>query len=409
VLNTDGDPDGSIRHGNERVLRARFNDARFFWETDQKVPLTERVNMLHSVTFQKDLGNYHSKAGRVANLASEIAADLSNAGVKVDRDSINKAAWLAKTDLTTELVKEFTELQGIIGGLYAKAQHHGPRIADAIYDHYRPASMDDAAPRTIEGAVLSIADKADSIAGMFALGNMPTGSKDPFALRRQANGIIKTIAAHKLRLSLRDLLLDAVNSYKSAPGKLQEFFKDSPQDKVTEWVNTFFRERLEFYLREVRGFTYDVVNAVLASGADDVVDTLARAEAVTAVRKSEDFEAISVSFKRMKNILRQAREAKHVPAQEFAPTMAREKEEITLSGQMPHIAGTADRLRTEGKYRQALAEVSKLRPFIDAFFDKVMVMDEDERIRANRLALLNKLLQDFSTVADFSEIVTEKK
>jgi glycyl-tRNA synthetase beta chain len=409
VLNTDGDPDGLIRHGNERVLRARFNDARFFWETDQKVPLTERVNMLHSVMFQKDLGNYHSKAGRVANLASEIAADLSNAGVKVDRDSINKAAWLAKTDLTTELVKEFTELQGIIGGLYAKAQHHGPRIADAIYDHYKPESMDDAAPRTIEGAVLSIADKADSIAGMFALGNMPTGSKDPFALRRQANGIIKTIAEHKLRLSLRDLLLDAANSYKTAPGKLQEFFKGSPQDKVAEWVNTFFRERLEFYLRDVRGFAYDVVNAVLASGADDVVDTVARAEAVTAVRKSEDFEAISVSFKRMKNILRQAREAKHAPAQEFAPTMAREKEEITLSGQMPHIAGTADRLRTEAKYREALAEVSKLRPFIDAFFDKVMVMDDDERIRANRLALLNKLLQDFSTVADFSEIVTEKK
>jgi len=409
VLNTDGDPDGLIRHGNERVLRARFNDARFFWQTDQKIPLTERVNMLHAVTFQKDLGNYHAKAGRVANLASSLAADLANAGVKIDNDALHKAAWLAKTDLTTELVKEFTELQGIIGGLYAKAQHHGPRIADAIYDQYKPESVEDSAARTIEGAVLSIADKADSIAGMFALGNIPTGSKDPFALRRQANGIIKTIAEHKLRIRLSGLLLEAVNSYKSAPGKLQEFFKDSPQDKVTEWVNTFFRERLEFYLREARGFAYDVVNAVLAAGADDVVDAVARAEAVTAVRGSEDFEAISVSFKRMKNILRQAREAKHAAAPEFAPTMAREKEEITLSGEMPHIAGTADRLRMEGKYREALSEVSKLRPFIDAFFDKVMVMDPDERIRANRLALLSKLLQDFSTVADISEIVTEKK
>src|SRR4051812_5307837 len=409
VLNTDGDPDGLIRHGNERVLRARFNDARFFWQTDQKVPLTERVNMLHAVTFQKDLGNYHAKAGRVANLASALAADLANAGIKIDTDALHKAAWLAKTDLTTELVKEFTELQGIIGGLYAKAQHHGPRIAHAIYDQYKPESVEDSAPRTIEGAVLSNADKADSIAGMFALGNIPTGSKDPFALRRQANGIIKTIAEHKLRMRLSGLLLEAVNSYKSAPGKLQEFFKDSPQDKVTEWVNTFFRERLEFYLREARGFAYDVVNAVLAAGADDVVDAVARAEAVSAVRGSEDFEAISVSFKRMKNILRQAREAKHAAAPEFAPTMAREKEEITLSGQTPHIAGTADRLRMEGKYREALSEVSKLRPFIDAFFDKVTVMDPDERIRANRLALLSKLLQDFSTVADFSEIVTEKK
>src|SRR4051812_23448629 len=409
VLNTDGDPDGLIRHGNERVLRARFNDARFFWQTDQKIPLTERVNMLHAVTFQKDLGNYHAKAGRVANLASSLAADLANADLKIDRDALHKAAWLAKTDLTTELVKEFTELQGIIGGLYAKAQHHGPRIAHAIYDQYKPESVEDSAPRTIEGAVLSNADKADSIAGMFALGNIPTGSKDPFALRRQANGIIKTIAEHKLRIRLSGLLLDAANAYKSAPGKLQEFFKNAPQDKVTEWVNTFFRERLEFYLREARGFAYDVVNAVLAARADDVVDAVARAEAVTSVRTSEDFEGISVSFKRMKNILRQAREAKSNPAHEFAPTMAREKEEITLSGQMPHIAGTAARLRTEGKYREALSEVSKLRPYIDAFFDKVMVMDEDERIRANRLALLNKLLQDFSTVADFSEIVTEKK
>src|SRR5262249_27192506 len=153
----------------------------------------------------------------------------------------HKAAWLAKTDLTTELVKEFTELQGIIGGLYAKAQHHGPRIADAIYDQYKPESMEDKPPRTIEGAVLSIAGKADSIAGMFALGNIPTGSKDPFALRRQANGIIKTIAEHKIRISLGGLLLDAANSYKSAPGKVQEFFKGAVQDKVAEWVNSFFR------------------------------------------------------------------------------------------------------------------------------------------------------------------------
>src|SRR5205085_1175639 len=213
VLNTEGDPDGLIRHGNERVLRARFNDARFFWQTDQRVPLTERVNMLHSVTFQKDLGNYHAKAGRVANLASEIAADLSNSGMKIDRESLHKAAWLAKTDLTTELVKEFTELQGVIGGLYAKAQHHGPRIAEAVYDHYKPESMDDAAPRSIEGAVLSIADKADSIAGMFALGNIPTGSKDPFALRRQANGIIKTIAEHKLPFRISEIMGDARARY----------------------------------------------------------------------------------------------------------------------------------------------------------------------------------------------------
>src|ERR1700675_1973587 len=168
VLNTEGDPDGLIRQGNERVLRARFNDARFFWETDQKVPLKQRVEMLKSVTFQKDLGSYHAKAERVAALADELSADISSAGVKLNRNAVHEAAWLAKADLTTELVKEFTELQGIVGGLYAKAQKHPAAVADAIYEHYKPESMEEEAPRTVEGAVLSIADKADSIAGMFA-------------------------------------------------------------------------------------------------------------------------------------------------------------------------------------------------------------------------------------------------
>src|SRR3954469_18314640 len=281
VLNTDGDPDGLIRHGNERVLRARFNDARFFWDTDQKIPLTQRVNMLHSVTFQKDLGNYHAKAGRVANLASKIAADLSTADLKIDRDSLHKAAWLAKTDLTTELVKEFTELQGVVGGLYAKAQHHGPRIADAIYDHYKPESTEDSAPRTLEGAVLSIADKADSIAGMFALGLVPSGSKDPFALRRQANGIVKTIVEHKLPLNLGQIMEDAREGYKGS--EAEKKFTISGEAYV-QAVRGFFRERLEFYLRDVLGLAYDVVNATLAADADDVIDAVARAQAFAKVR-----------------------------------------------------------------------------------------------------------------------------
>ncbi len=203
VLNTEGDPSGLIRHGNERVLRARFNDARFFWDTDQKIPLTSRVEMLKSVTFQKDLGSRHAKTERVVRLVESLSAQISKAGLnkaglRVDAAVAKQAAQLAQTDLTAELVKEFTELQGIIGGLYAKAQGLPQPVADAIYDQYKPQSMEDSAPRTLEGAVLSIADKADSIAGMFALGLVPSGSKDPFALRRQANGIVKTIAEHKL-------------------------------------------------------------------------------------------------------------------------------------------------------------------------------------------------------------------
>src|SRR3954469_2427918 len=193
VLNTDGDPDGLIRHGNERVLRARFADAQFFWQSDQKIPLSQRVEMLKSVTFQKDLGSYYDKAGRMARLVDIGGADFDHPKHKINRNALHEAAWLAKADLTTELVKEFTELQGIVGGLYARAQGVNPAVADAIYDHYKPVSMDDVAPRTPEAAMVALADKADTIAGMFALGLQPTGSKDPFALRRAANGIVKTI------------------------------------------------------------------------------------------------------------------------------------------------------------------------------------------------------------------------
>ncbi len=398
VLNTDSDPDGAIRHGHERVLRARFADARFFWEADQKRPLKERIESLKAVTFQRDLGSYYQKAERVAALANQLAADVSSAGIKIDRNAVHEAAWLCKTDLTTELVKEFTELQGVVGGLYARAQGLSPAIADAIYDHYKPESMDEPAPRTVEGAVLSLADKADSIAGMFALGMQPTGSKDPFALRRQANGIIKTLAEHKLPLTVGRLMT-------AAEGRQSVAKAGEAEGAIAD----FFRERLDFYLREALGFKYDEVNAVLAAGSDDVADAVARVQAVAGVRGSEDFVSISVSFKRMKNILRQARETGKSIGAAFEPAALTEPTEHALAGQMPHIASLADRLRAERNYKRALAEISKLRPLIDAFFDKVMVMVDNETVRANRLAMLQKLVDDFSTIADFSEIVTEGK
>lgn len=404
VLNTESDPEGLIRHGNERVLRARFNDARFFWQTDQKTSLKDRVEMLKAVTFQKDLGSYHDKAQRVSELANEIAADLDAAGVKLDRDAVNEAAWLAKTDLTTELVKEFTELQGVVGGLYARAQKHKAAVADAIYDQYKPESMDDAAARTVEGAVLSIADKADSIAGMFALGNVPSGSKDPFALRRAANGIVKTIVEHNLPLDLGRLFTTALGGYQGS--EAEKKFKGH---NTLEAILDFLRERLEFYLRDVRGFAYDVVAATLAAGASDVVDAIARTGAVAGVRQTPDFEAISTSFKRMKNILRQAEEAGKKPAGALDPDALVEPQEKTLAAQAQVSALRFASLKDKHRYAAAMAEISKLRPAIDAFFDKVMVMVEDERLRSNRLALLQKLLDDFSTIADFSEIVTERK
>jgi glycyl-tRNA synthetase beta chain len=413
VLNTDSDPDGLIRHGNERVLRARFNDARFFWNTDQKIPLRQRVDMLKSVTFQKDLGSYYDKTCRVQKLGSLISEVVREAGVAIRPGVVFKAALLAKADLTTELVKEFTELQGIVGGLYAKAQQLDPllpkatadAIGDAIYHQYQPESMDDDVPPTLEGAVLAIADKADTIAGMFALGLESSGSRDPFALRRAANGIVKIIAEHSLPVPIAKLFADARAEY---AGTDAEGHFDKKID-FDDSVAAFMRERLEFYLRDARGFAYDVVNAVLAAGADDVVDAIARAEALTQVRGSEDLASISVAFKRTKNILRQAHEGGKNIADELDAVALTEQSEKDLADVLPQVAANVRQLREQRKYVAALTEISRLRQPIDVFFDKVMVMVDDERVRANRLVLLQTLLREFSTIADFSEIVTESK
>lgn len=412
VLNTDGDPAGVIRHGNERVLRARFNDARFFWQTDQKRPLRDRVPDLKKVTFQKDLGSYYEKSMRVQKLASLICQSLEDAGVKVRAGIVHKAALLAKTDLTTELVKEFTELQGIVGGLYARVQQLDPNLNDdqrnaiaaAIYDQYKPHSMEDDVPRTAEGAVLSIADKIDSIVGMFALGLQPTGSRDPFALRRQANGIVKTIAEHKLPIGLRQLWTDALSEYEGSEAK-KKFLAEAIDNALAE----FFRERLEFYLREALGLEYDTVNAALAAGSDDVVDAAARAAALSKARHTEDFQHISVAFKRIKNILRQARETGKKIAPDFNEQQLREDAERALAQAMSSTSQRVEPLCAGRNYPAALTEISTLRPAVDTFFDQVMVMVEDEDLRAARLALLQHLLENFSTIADFSEIVTEGK
>jgi glycyl-tRNA synthetase beta chain len=415
VLNTDGDPDGLIQHGNERVLRARFNDARFFWDTDQRVPLKQRVEMLKAVTFQKDLGSYYEKTKRISAVAQKLAPQVPD----VDAKWLDEAAWLCKADLTTELVKEFTELQGVVGGLYAQAQGHANRVGEAIYEHYRPESTEDAVPQTQEGALLSIIDKADSIAGMFALGMVPSGSKDPFALRRQANGIVRTVAERGIVMDVTAPVLMAYEAYRDLP----VFTKFKPIDEFKNDVRAFFKERLEFFLRDVRGFAYDVVNAVLAAGSDDLVeatarpegdtwtnvlDVIGRTDAVTSIRGSEDFLAVAAGFKRIKNILRQAQERAYrvnFTFDEHATIDSAEKQLARVAVPLTHEVGT---LRQRGQNAEALSKIAELRPFLDAFFEKVMVMVENESLRANRLALLKDLFSGFSTIADFSEIVVEK-
>jgi glycyl-tRNA synthetase beta chain len=375
-----------IKQGNERVLRARFNDARFFWEFDQRVPLVERVKLLENVTFQKDLGSYAAKSERVAAIAQRLAAVVIAHGESLDEGAIAEAALLFKTDLTTELVKEFTELQGQIGGLYAAKQGIGPVVADAIYDQYLPASAKDAIPRSAEGCILGLADRIDTIAGMFGLGMEPTGSKDPFALRRAANAIVRILAESALPFKLSDVLAAAY-----------------VKGEVVGKLSAFFAERIDFYLREGRGQAYDVVKAVMAAGADDVADLVARAEAVTAVRGSEDFLAVSAAFKRMKNILAQANFKTTTPG--WPEGLQGDDAQGELLTKSALVAVAVRDLRKEQAYRSALEEMATIRPQIDAFFEQVMVMDPDPEIREQRLRLLSMILLGFSGIADFSEIV----
>ena len=389
VLNIQVDAEGEaiIRHGNARVLRARFKDARFFWDFDQKTPLAGRLESLKNVTFQKELGSYYWKTEQNLRVVKELAAAVEAAGVAFDEAALLKAVELAKTDLTTELVKEFTELQGIIGGLYAKAQGLGETVAQAIYAQYTPASTDDAIPTTVEGQLLGLADRIQTITAMFGIGSAPTGSKDPFALRRAANAIVKILAESGLPLTLADVVTasDVAGTNR-------------------EQVATFLQERLHFFLKDVRGFAYDVVNAVLAAGADDVRDAIARAEALTVARESADFAAISAAFKRIKNILRQAEEKGFAIQPAFGTTLAPEAQQLAAAAAV--LAPEVARLRQERSYNEALVRIATLRPVVDAFFDKVMVLDPDEKIRGAHLALIDEILRGFSGIADFSEIVT---
>jgi glycyl-tRNA synthetase beta chain len=397
VLNTETDAAGMavIRHGNERVLRARFNDAKFFWEFDQRVPLVERVKLLENVTFQKDLGSYAAKTERVTRACAWMAEVLNSHGYKIDIAALREAARLAKTDLTTELVKEFTELQGEIGGLYAQFQGINEVVAAAIYDQYRPVSMEDRIPRTTEGQLLAIADKADTISGMFGLGLEPTGSKDPFALRRAANGIVKILAESGIPLGLEEIPTISVGFQRP---------------EIVSRIILFLFERVEFYLREVKGFAYDVVKAALAdtlpgNAYNDIPDTVARAEAITAVRGSEDFAAVSAAFKRMKNILSQAKEKGFAAGSSVDAALLTEPTEKALAERSAELAGRVKAFGAEKNYKAALEQIATLRPQVDAFFDAVMVMAPDAEVRANRLALLERVLADFSGIADFSEIV----
>ena len=364
VMNTASDPAGLVKHGNERVLRARFNDARFFYTVDQQRSLADRQEDLKAVTFQAQLGSYAEKTDRIVALVKEFGG--SPAAIR--------AAQLAKTDLTTEMVKEFTELQGIIGGLYAKVQGEPEAAATAIYDHYKPLSMEDSIPRSVDGQILSLADKVDTLRGCFRIGLIPSGSRDPFALRRAAQGIVRILIEGNLNLGLTSLA--------GGDAKLQEFLLD----------------RVRYYFEEIHGFAWDEVKAVLAAGADNLKDVRERLLAIQEVRSTENFEPLAAAFKRIKNILDKE---KSLEAGSVDPQLLSDPAEQAL---WTDFLAVKQRLAGQ-PYRDMLAHMATLRPAVDHFFDQVLVNAPVQAVRANRLRLLFSLKAEFSGIAEFSEIV----
>lgn len=389
VMNLKADRKGYVVKGNERVLEARFRDARFFWEVDRQRTLASRAEGLATVTFQAKLGSYREKTLGIVESVRRLAGWLG-----VDVEPAERAARLAKADLMTEMVKEFPELQGVMGGLYARADGEPEEVAQAIYSHYLPQSMEDPIPPTLYGQILSVADKLDTLEGCFGIGLVPSGSKDPFALRRAAQGVVKVLAEGRLHVDLRRAVEEGMEA------TARHFPECGPEQKKALWE--FLVDRIRHYFREVRGFAYDEVNAALAGDWKSLPDLEARLYALKLVRQTENFEPLAASFKRIRNILRQAGWQQG----EVRPELLEAPEEKELHGEAERVLGEVARLRAAGDYIRILQEVATLRPAVDAFFDHVLVNAPGEGVRANRLALLGRLLNEVSSIADFSEIVT---
>lgn len=403
VINLDRDRKGLVVAGHERVLKARFADARFFWEGDQKCRLADYLPKLAHVTYESRLGSYKDKVERMRATARFLADHWFNSGLhQAHVSDADRAAELSKCDLVTEMVREFTELQGIVGGLYARAQGESEDVAWAVYDHYRPVGLDDPIPRNFTGCAVALADKLDAICGCFAAGLIPTGSSDPFGLRRAALGIVKIILEKKLPVSLSSIVDTAGRNLLSYPPKIT--LMPDVEAKVLE----FILERARYLLRERSGYAYDEVNAVFKAGADDLVDVGRRLEALKVIRRTKNFEPLAISFKRIRKIVEKG-DGAGVARSKVNSALFEEAAERELYTSAREATAKIEVEKRAGRYREALEVIALLRKSIDRFFEEVMVMAEKPEVRANRLSLLRELLGEFSTIADFSELAPEEK
>jgi len=377
-----------VTRGNEKVIRARLADARFFFEEDQKISLERRFEDLRKVVYHTLLGTSYEKVLRFRKLAALIAARI-DPGLAA---TVDRAAVLAKADLDTQMVGEFSELQGVMGREYALLAGEEPVVAQAIYEHYLPLAAGGELPTTDVGAIVGIADKLDTITGFFAVNLIPSGTADPYALRRQALGIINVILARAYPLDLEELIQAGIDGLGDRCKR--------PAETIKNDVLEFFRARLENQLI-AQGHPYDVVDAVLATGYSRLTETLKKIEAMEKFRNHDDFQPLAVACKRVANILKDFRNGT-VRTELFQEGAEKELYRVFLEVESQATAYLSDQ-----RYEEALTEMARLRAPVDAFFAAVMVMAKEEDIKFNRLSLLEKLASLFRRVADFSKLVTD--
>ena len=390
VNNTLARDPSVVKRGNERVLRARLSDAKFFYETDRKIPLHQRVNDLRDIVFHTLLGTSYDKALRLQKLGTWMA-DFINPEIK---PNVERTALLAKADLTTLMVGEFAELQGIMGREYALLDGENPVVAKAIYEHYLPIAAGGELPETNEGSIVSIADKLDSICGFFGVGLIPTGTTDPYALRRQALGIINIVLSKHYPLLLGEMIAKSLS--------LLEPLLKNGQDETKSAVLEFFRGRFQNMLL-AESHPYDVIDAVLSTGIDDMVSTKEKIAAMEAFKARPDYQQLALTFKRIENITRGYEEGA------VRPERFQTSEETNLHDNFLKVEKNVATLLSKANFEQALIELACLKKPVDAFFETVLVMAEEEDLRVNRLSLLREISKLFHKLADFSKIVTESE
>jgi len=380
-----------VATGHERVIRARLEDGRFFYRGDMRTSFDDWVNQLKGVLFQAKLGSMHEKMLRVKQTAEHLADAVGDAEL---RSLAGRAAYLCKADLVSAVVGEFPKLQGVMGRVYAAAKDEDPKVASAIEEHYRPVRSGGELPEGKVGAVLAIADKIDSIVGCFSVGLVPTGAADPYALRRQGIGVVQILLHRKLSVSLKNLIAKSAAMFSEK--------SETPAQEATERVYTFIQNRMAHLLAE-EGFAKDTIAAVIDVSADNVPEVWNRVRALDNLRKEPDFEPLAAAFKRVGNIIRQADTA---GADRVDTALFSHESEAALNDAFVRISNAVAGSLERGEFDRALREIAALRGPVDAFFDGVMVLTDDERIRKNRLALLSSIAGLFERFADFSRIST---